>query len=503
MSTLATDRDTLSLAERLAADPGLRSAARRRLTRDNPQRFAEIYLSHHLKGPETGNQITYSQFHLDLFEVAREWRIPPDGPGECRDCYVAPRNAGKSTLCFLVFPLWLAAHGHIDFIAAFAHSGAQAELHLQTFKTELETNELLREDYPDLVAPARRARGATMADRQNMWISRSGFVFAAKGIDAATLGMKVGNRRPGLLLLDDVEPDESNYSAYQKAKRLRTMVDAVFALSLYARVVIVGTVTMHGSIIHDLVRTKTDHDPPEWPAEERITTHYYPALITADDGTEASLWPEMWSLDYLHSIRHTRTFAKNFQNHPMAPDGAFWTDADFRYDVPDAITKRILSIDPANTSKTSSDYTGLAVVGYDPTVQRCAVHRTEQVKLQPAQLRQHVLRILANDPGIRMVLIEVDNGGDTWREIMQPLPVKVVAITQSMSKQVRASQVLDWYQFGWVAHDGPQRAFEQQAKAFPNVVNDDVVDAVVSGIRFWLKDKKRGPRPKPVTRSYV
>lgn len=42
-----------------------------------------------------------------------------------------------------------------------------------------------------------------------------GLSFAARGIDAASLGMKVGEKRPDLLILDDIEPDESSYSAYQ------------------------------------------------------------------------------------------------------------------------------------------------------------------------------------------------------------------------------------------------------------------------------------------------
>ena len=43
-----------------------------------------------------------------------------------------------------------------------------------------------------------------MADRVSLYHARSGFVFAAAGMDSSNLGMKVGDRRPDLLILDDI-----------------------------------------------------------------------------------------------------------------------------------------------------------------------------------------------------------------------------------------------------------------------------------------------------------
>src|SRR5581483_11485399 len=126
---------------------------------------------------------------------------------------------------------------------------------------------------------------------------------------SSTLGAKVGNRRPDLILFDDIEPDESNYSLGQKEKRQKTIVNAVLPMNLNAVVVIAGTTVMQGSIIHDIVRQGQDADAPEWPREENIRVRYYPAILTAPDGTERSLWPQRWSLAFLVGIRHTPSFA--------------------------------------------------------------------------------------------------------------------------------------------------------------------------------------------------
>lgn len=465
---------------------------RRWVSKFDPLAYALIYLSHHLKGDETGGAITLSEFHLDLIEQAKRWILPTDQPAQHRDAYVAPRDSGKSTWLFTLLPLWAASHGWRKFIAAFADSASQAELHLATFRRELETNALLRNDFPDLCTAARREAGAVTADRAGMLVTKAGFTFAARGIDSNSLGMKVSEKRPDLLIMDDIEPDESSYSAYQKSKRESTLVDAILPLNIYARVVISGTVTMPGSLIHDLVKTRTQpgETPAEWVTNENFTCHYYPAIITDDDGTERSLWPAKWSLNYLQSVRHTRSFKKNMLNDPVASDGSYWTEEDFRYDVPSPLARRLLSIDPATTTKTTSDYTGLAVIGYAPVSQRCALLHSSARRLPPGQLRAHVLALI-DQYDVGAVLIETNQGGDAWKEILSPLPCKIAQVHQSEPKDVRAARVLDYYQSGWVAHDGSQRAFEDQAVVYPNGMHDDVVDAVGSGMHYFLKDRKR------------
>jgi hypothetical protein len=43
-------------------------------------------------------------------------------------------------------------------------------------------------------------------------------------MDSSNLGLKVGDARPDLLILDDIEPHEARYSAGLKAKRLDTLL---------------------------------------------------------------------------------------------------------------------------------------------------------------------------------------------------------------------------------------------------------------------------------------
>jgi hypothetical protein len=367
-----------------------------------PLLFALTYLPHHLKDDFENAEITLSEFHVELAEAAKSWAIPTRRPRADRDAYVCPRESGKTTWLFLILPLWAAAHGHKKFIAAFADSGTQAELHLLSFKRELDNNERLRADFPDLCTAARRPAGGNESDTKSLLVTKSGFVFGAKGIDAKALGMKLGHRRPDLLILDDIEPDESNYSDYQKGKRLATLQNAILPLNIRARVVIAGTVTMPGSIIHDLVKTITrpGEDPAQWVVDEQVRVHYYRAIITEEEtGERRSMWPSKWPLEFLKAIEHTRSYKLNYDNDPAARDGDYWNEDDIvRAELP-ALTHELLSIDPAVTSKKKSDYTALAVIGYSAAYRRCVVRYAVAIKVAPGEpLRKKVLQILEEFP---------------------------------------------------------------------------------------------------------
>lgn len=487
----------------------------------DPMLFALTYLRKHLRNSE--GEISFADAHFLWVRAARRWIGPARGQREDRRAFVAPRSCGKSTWFFLILPMWGGAFHHVRFAAAFADSGAQAELHLATFKAEQADNSLLRSDFPDFCNPARRHTGRTVADNQNMLHTRSGFTFVAKGIDSTSLGMKMGETRPDCLIFDDIEPPEATYSPFQREKRLSTVENAILPLSELARVVIVGTVTMPGSIIHELVRHSKGEDVEPWVDEQKIRTYHTRAIITRPDGTERSVWPKKWTLEYLDSIRHTRSYKLNYDNDPKGRAGDYWQPEDIKYGRPPNITEWFLFVDPPVTMKTRSDDCGIALVGYAPaarggvTRQELATygadylkeallaHEVEQgkaarlarihieeawgVHLTGKPLRTFLVKLLERFPQVKAVVLENNNGGDLWNDVLNDLPVMLVTYGSYESKEVRFARALDHFQRNRVTVSRPINAFEDQALAWPRVPHDDILDAVAAGVLRLLTPK--------------
>jgi phage terminase large subunit-like protein len=468
------------------------SEGRKELTKYDPMLFALVYLPHHLKNAE--GQITLSEFHVDLAEYGKLWTAPPSKPKQHRDAFIAPRECGKSTWIFLILPMWAAAHGHVKFIAAFSDAASQAETHLMTFKNELESNEYLQQDFPELCKPKMvSSTGRAMASNSWRIIQSNDFIFDANGIDTNSLGKKVFGQRPDLIILDDIEKGEKNYSEYQAGQQKNTVFDDIAPMNIYARMIFVGTTTMPNSVMDQFRKYAESYSDPElkWIEDQNIKVHYYPAIMQNDDGTERSVWEEKWSLEWLQSQRHLRDFAKNYMNKPVNTDGTFWTNQDVIIQEAEEYGNTIISIDPAVTKNKVSDYTGISVLsrGVDALgKENIYVRHAEQVKMSPSDLADKVAALVQNfDAGV--LYVETNQGGDLWKDVFKAIPIKYRSKNQSLSKQIRAGKALNFYQQGKVRHSAHFPVLEEQMYAFPKLNHEDVLDSVVSGILYFLDSK--------------
>lgn len=486
------------------------SEGRKALTKHDPLLFAAIYLPHKLHDPQTQgmSDISLNQFHLDVCEYAKTWTKPLQQVPERHNAFISPRMCGKSTWIFHILPIWAGAHGHKRYVIAFSNSDTQSKNWLLNFKSEIKTNALLAEDFPEFVDEKRLGANArAMIDNRNMTQRANNFVFQVAGADNAVLGANREGVRPDAILFDDIEPDESNYSAHEAKKRLNTVLSSHFFLNTWAVKVFVGTTTMPDSIIDTirkvgefkrvwLAENDTDegfYDSLEadqrWVEDKDINCHYYPAIVTNDDGSEESLWPEMWPMDYLNSQRHTRDFAMNMMNRPISMDGGYWEEDDIKIDTLEEYGNTIISVDPAVTTKRTSDYTGIAVMsrGNDG---KLYLRHAEQVKLTSEDLKDYVTGLIPVY-NAKVVYVETNQGGDLWKQVFNGIPAKYRGMRNTEKKEIRAGRAHDYYRKGKVIHTKHFPALEEQMLAFPRVAHDDIVDAVSSAVLYFgRKDRK-------------
>lgn len=465
---------------------------RRAATATDPLLFALVYLQHQLVLEREDDQgvgydlISFSEWHLDFIQQARllKTRRPQ------RSGWIVPRKGAKTTL-FDVCALWALAHGHRRTIVIFSATQSQARDHLANLRREFDGNELLVQDFPDLAPTRVKGSRDTLAT-----VTRGGGTVAARSIGEQVRGTKFGSERPDLILLDDVEHGEGAYSIDAKNKRLTTILSDVLPMNEDAAVMIAGTTVMYGSIAHDLVLDALGERHAPWIATTGFVGHYYPAIM--DEGThrERSLWPAMWALGWLKLKRGPvdavdRTFALEYLNRPEAAgSGTYWTRDDIIVEPHFEAVSYVLTIDTAVTQTKTSDMTALVITSIDVSGRQMCVEYAWAGRISGLDLREMIWDLKRRNPTLRTIIIEVNQGGSRWREILRPLPEGVELVDgrpdKRGSKRERTEWLCDVTKRGALVFRQKFPTLFDLMIAWPKVTHDDLLDAVEAGVAFHL-----------------
>lgn len=453
---------------------------RKSITRDDPLLFAITYFGHYLRGP--GGDMSFNPLHLALCESAKSWH-----GGDQRDAWVAPREGGKSVWLFVVLPLWALAHGHRRFFLAFSATRAQANGHLANLRAELKNNRRLIADFPELTP----TRGQNSAD---FVVAIGGAAVAARGMTETSLGARSGEQRPDLIVGDDMEPPEADYGPDTRENTLSRLVNAILPMNTRAAVAITGTVVTYGSVMHDVVLAALAQRHDAWLENEGFSAHYFPAIQVDEHGVETSLWPQRWSLEWLQERRSTASYALNYDNNP-SPKGSqvYWTTEAIRYDSRVPVVRRVVYVDPATTTKASSDYTAIVMIGVDASGQRVVVEHAVAGHWDGGEIREQIWDLKrAHQRSVGELVLEVNQGGEAWRRAIAPLP-PAVSFREIHSSQEKGSRIRDAaedYRRFAVVHAHVLPALEAQMLAYPRVRNDDLVDALAGALAHVFADAR-------------
>ena len=208
--------------------------------------------------PESGCESPFTyEFTFQQREMIRAIRDAIMGGDD--QSIAASRGEGKTTL-FERMLLKFTLQGTIKFAVLFAATGASAQDSLESIKVEIETNERLKADYPEVCDPVRalentpnRAHYQLVAGHRHdngkpytnesskfSWCGQeiyfpkvpgspsSGAIIATRGLDSAVRGIKKKGRRPDVAGIDDPDTEETARSPDQAAK-LEARIDKAIA----------------------------------------------------------------------------------------------------------------------------------------------------------------------------------------------------------------------------------------------------------------------------------
>lgn len=451
---------------------------RRQVTRESPFRFAWTYLRDHLRQSDTG-QLSFCRMHLDMCREAELWQdhVP------LRDVWIGPREVGKTFWLQLALPLWALAHGHSRYYVFFSYKEGQAKGHLENLLDELRGNETLLWDYPELAI----VRGSS-AVRTSL---KGGAAIAARGMIGTNLGIRSREARPDLIGLDDIEPGEARNTPAEVARQ-RARLTSILPMNSRARVIVNGTVTTYGSLIHEFVGAVKGRPGTDWVRANRFKVHYYPA---ADDFGR-SLWPQRWTDEWLRREREAdpHGYGLNYDNDPK-PEGTqqFWTSGMFRYNSRFRVAERVLHIDPAVTERASSDYTVMVLLGVDASRRRALVERVEWGRWTGPETGEMIATICRPLEIKPLVRVEANNGGNRLLDSYAPFPVGVrfETVTAGAPKAYRIQEAHSHYTRRAVEHPWPLEAFEAELCRYPNVEHDDIPDALAGALEWAFPPGER------------
>jgi hypothetical protein len=256
------------------------------------------------------------QYHTDLFH--RAWspdhikainRIEDAVLSGGQFAFAMPRGSGKTTLCYVACE-WALVYGHRSFVVLIgAEAMASLEL-LDSIRTDLENNELMLVDFPEVVFPitqlggiSHRCNGQTCnGERTQMtWTSdrvvlptikgsrSSGATLRVTGITGRLRGMqsKTPNGhsiRPDLVIVDDPQTDDSARSVSQNDYRERLLAGAVLGLAGPGESIaaVMPCTVIRYDDMADRILNRTRH--PEWRGEKTQLIYEWP--------TATKLWEE-------------------------------------------------------------------------------------------------------------------------------------------------------------------------------------------------------------------
>ena len=212
-----------------------------------------------------------------------------------------PRGSGKTSLCETAC-IWAMLYGHRKFICLIGATETAADEMLASIKVELETNELLQEDFPSACYPvaclegiAARCNGQTCNGERTRikWTNNelvlptikgsvsSGIIIRVTGILGRIRGMKFKRPdgksvRPDLVIIDDPQTRESASSIEQNRKRLQTLNGDILGLAGPSKKIsgIMPCTVIRSGDMADTILDATKN--PEWNGEKAKMLYVMP-----------------------------------------------------------------------------------------------------------------------------------------------------------------------------------------------------------------------------------
>jgi predicted phage terminase large subunit-like protein len=405
----------------------------------------------------------------------------------------APRNHAKSTSITHVYTIGTACFRIHQYIIIVSDTESQAVEFLGDIKTEFRDNEDLKKLFgiSKIVKDSETDIIVRMSDGYE-------FRILAKGAEQKLRGRKWRNKRPSLIICDDLENEELTSNPDRREKFRRWFFAACKqSLRHGGQIRVVGTILHEDSLLNRLMRNKT------W------KTKLYKAHESFDDFSNI-LWPERFSEEDLRLKRQEfieegtpEDYSQEYLNDPFDNASTFFRRSDFQpIQNKDEYVRYYAGGDFAISKSERADFTSFKVVGVTSKGKFRVVHsvkgRWDSLEIMEEMFnierRYHPDIFFVESDKIEKAIGPVLNRDmgrdridpDTGESTGEKNPyINLEKITPSKDKQTRARPLQKMMRSGDVEWDTEADWYEgvkQELIRFPKGTHDDDVDS--TGIIF-------------------
>ena len=455
--------------------------------------FVSNYFPHYVRSSSR------SQLHNYLFE-----HLPQvlQQPSSVHLAIAAPRGEAKSTLVSQLFTLYCLVAQKKRYALIVMDSIDQAYPMLEAIKVELEFNQRLRVDFPEIAGQGRVWQAATIVTKANQKVQ-------VAGSGKKLRGLRHGAYRPELVVLDDIENDEQVRSPEQRDKLhdwLKKTVLPLGAAGDKLDVVYIGTILHYDSVLNRTLSSKAwktakfkalirqPDDMSLWDKWEDLYLNEGEAVADAFYSQNKSAMDKgavvSWAARPILTLMKIRardghaTFDSEYQNDPLSSDDAMFANAlTYWTELPGELVY-FGALDPSlGKAGASRDPSAILVGGYHRETGKLYVIEAQVKKRLPDLIIEDVIRMQKQYQCQRWFVETVQfqeflKDELVKRSAQRGIPVPATATKPNTDKMLRIESLQPHMANGLILLHSSQATLISQLRHFPKADHDDGPDAL-------------------------
>jgi hypothetical protein len=432
-------------------------------------------------------ELPFASMHREIFSA-----MDNETPKVLR---LAPRGSGK-TSCIRAYAIRKILARDCRFVLYVSATLGHAEMQTENIKAELLSNQLILKTFgkPTVVdadlnevdsdSPNITSKELRESFSKKSWVAFGHTIIVPKGSGQQVRGLNWRGHRPDLIIIDDLEDDESVLSEDQRKKRIQWLLGSLFKC-------------INRRKRHKIIYIDTLKHEDAAPIKLRQLPDWDYKLYSICDDKYNSLMPDFMTTEEVLAEVESYTLAgeldvfyREMMNIPIAPGTAAFQVKYFKYyneedlkAIPDL--ESVVIVDPARTTTPQSDDSAIVGVGIDVRGRSIYIRDIDAGKFYPDDMYAKAVE-MCKRIGARVIGIEVTGLNEfitypfyNYMHTHGIYNLEVVELKPRQKKEDRITALIPLYRSGHVFHNRTCCVpLEVQLLSFPRAARDDIMDAL-------------------------